>query len=411
MDRRDVLYGLQYGALGRIRRHRSTRTGSNICSSTVSMWSNSGLVVIVLLQVLFLIITTYSRESLAFPEMVRHGYVNCNSCHVSPTGGGILTQYGRELSRELLSQGGTEEESLFAWNTIKTPDWLNLGGDLRGLIVFKDSPIAREGRAIPMQTDLEMVVSTKRFLIGGTVGYNEDPRSEATTSHFISRRHYLAYQLSEELSFRGGRFMPSFGINVADHAIVTKAGLNWNQSSEAYNFESAWLGERFNLIATAVFGRPDNSSLDREKGYALNAAVAFLDKIKVGLSYFQGSDRVQKREASGPWGILGFAPDFFLLTEIDFQNKTSLSTDQQVAGVVNYNKIDYEFFQGFHGFCTIEFERIDFSKNDMPHKFFGLGIQYFPRPHFEISFTLQKQIYTDVDQQTDLAFILLHVYL
>ncbi len=45
---------------------------------------------------------------LGFPEMVRHGYVNCVACHMSPDGGGVLTPYGRSLSKELLSIAGSD---------------------------------------------------------------------------------------------------------------------------------------------------------------------------------------------------------------------------------------------------------------------------------------------------------------
>ena len=31
----------------------------------------------------------------AFPWMIHHGYTNCAQCHVDPSGGGVLTDYGR----------------------------------------------------------------------------------------------------------------------------------------------------------------------------------------------------------------------------------------------------------------------------------------------------------------------------
>ncbi len=46
----------------------------------------------------------------AFPDMIRHNYSNCTICHVSPTGGGLLTPYGRALSVEVLSSWGGETE-------------------------------------------------------------------------------------------------------------------------------------------------------------------------------------------------------------------------------------------------------------------------------------------------------------
>ena len=350
------------------------------------------------------------RIAFSYPEMVRHGYVNCISCHVSPNGGGVLTQYGRELSREVLSHKGVEGESQFAYGVVKPPAWLNLGGDFRNLVLFKDTPTVREGRVILMQADVEAIASYMKFLVGGTVGYREIPNVESTTNNFISRRHYINYRPTDELSFRAGRFQPSYGINTPDHAIVTKRGLNWDQGSETYNLEAAWIGEKYNAFLTGIFGRPDNETLNREKGVAINTAVAFLDRIKTGLSYFYGSNNIQKRQVYGPWAIFGITPYFYFLTELDFQNTTPVSSTPSQSGLVNYNKVDYEFFQGFHAFSTLEFQQTDFSKPDALSKFLGLGLQYFPRPHFELSFTVQRQFIANVNDPTNVAFLLFHFY-
>ncbi len=39
----------------------------------------------------------------AYPWMIKHGYANCATCHSDPSGGELLTGYGRVLSEEFLS--------------------------------------------------------------------------------------------------------------------------------------------------------------------------------------------------------------------------------------------------------------------------------------------------------------------
>src|SRR6185437_3022708 len=80
----------------------------------------------------------------AYPELVRYGYANCTSCHVSPSGGGTLTQYGRELSREVLSTWGFEGEERPAY-FINSPEWLNLGGDYRSVYTYQNTPLVNQG--------------------------------------------------------------------------------------------------------------------------------------------------------------------------------------------------------------------------------------------------------------------------
>src|SRR5262245_57728076 len=79
------------------------------------------------------------EDAHACPDMIRHGYVNCATCHVSPTGGGTLSEYGRALSLEALSTWGNEGESDFLYGVVKPPSWLLLGGDFRMLQVYEDT--------------------------------------------------------------------------------------------------------------------------------------------------------------------------------------------------------------------------------------------------------------------------------
>ena len=59
-----------------------------------------------------LFVFLFTQNVSAFPEMIRHGYINCNACHVSPAGGGLLTAYGRTISKELLSRPAIWQEKL-----------------------------------------------------------------------------------------------------------------------------------------------------------------------------------------------------------------------------------------------------------------------------------------------------------
>ncbi|RYZ63714.1 MAG: hypothetical protein EOP05_23120, partial [Proteobacteria bacterium] len=63
------------------------------------------------LALLLSAVTFVGANAEAYPDLIRHNYVNCTTCHVSPTGGGAMTEYGRAMSHELLSAWGTEREA------------------------------------------------------------------------------------------------------------------------------------------------------------------------------------------------------------------------------------------------------------------------------------------------------------
>lgn len=123
------------------------------------------------LLLLFLVVS--AKQSFGYPEMNRHGYANCTACHVGPNGGGILTPYGRQLSQELLSTWGKEDESKFLYGIFRLPDWLNLGGDFRAVQTYLNSPKIEQGKFIFMQADLEAAASHKRWHLVATLGRQE----------------------------------------------------------------------------------------------------------------------------------------------------------------------------------------------------------------------------------------------
>lgn len=361
---------------------------------------------------IFLFITSlfYSGSLFSFPEMVRHGYNNCTVCHFSPSGGGILTEYGRELSREILSHIAKENEEKFLYNLVRPPKWLNLGGDIRALQLYRDTASVEEAKFILMQADLEAALTYKKFSVIGTVGRKAAAQSSSFTDHLISRRHYLLFQATDELGIRGGRFFPAFGLNIADHPVVTRRGLGWDQGDETYNIEGAWLGETLNAYLTAILGKPDAGKSGQERGIALSSSLFFGDRFKTGISYLYSEDKTERRNLLGPFGILGITPRIFLLTETDLQQKKRKGSEE--FGFVNYQRFDVEFFQGFHLFLSHEISKPDFDTSRSFIRNYGIGFQCFPRPHWEFALQWQKEKNRTVSEKySDLLTFLMHFYL
>jgi hypothetical protein len=346
--------------------------------------------------------------------MVRHGYPNCIACHVSPTGGGVLTPYGRQLSGELLSAPvswlATRDETAFAYGLVTPPEWLQLGGEYRSVYDYQNTPTFRSGGLIFMQGDLEAAAIVDRWTVAASLGYREAESDGASLmDHLISRRHYLLYHLTDELAVRAGRYSFAYGINTADHIISTKQGLGWSPGQEPYNVEASWIGESLNLYLTAVLGRPDDPDLGREHGAAASAGLAFADRYKAGLSLFAGSNRSRSRQVAGPWGILGFTPHLFLLSEFDVQRSTPEGGGTRM-GAVDYQRLDYEFSRGFHVFLTQEFGRLDLSDLNSLSSAYAIGLQAFPRPHWELTLTWQRARQLPATQFDDEAWLLMHFY-
>lgn len=306
-----------------------------------------------------------TKSAWAHPELIRHGYANCNACHVSPSGGGLLNSYGRSLSQALLSTWGTEEEAAPFYGALHWPESLHAQAFIRGVQFIKDTPRYRSGQLLIMQTDLE--ISGNYGKVSGIAAFGLE---------HISPRHYLLLQLGEQSTLRAGKFRTDYGLNLANHSAATRQGLGWGPGSETYNIEWGIQGDLFTGALTAVLGKLDSDSTS-ERGIALSGSTLISERFKIGASFFHGVKPGSSRTLAGPFAILGFTPRFYFLTELDFK-----FTDENF-GYVSYHRIGYDLIQGVQPYLIAETDVSDFKDKATETSGWGIGMMWNPRPHLE----------------------------
>lgn len=308
-----------------------------------------------------------------------------------------------------MSSWGGEKEAGVLHGAVTLPEAFNVGGDVRWIQTYVDNPFIRSFRSVLMQADLEVGVTVKGVTVVATGGYQEPPPNSRFADGLISRRHYVLVPIGDNWTVRAGRFNTAYGIRLADHAVEVKRGLGWDYGTENYNIEVGWLSDPWEIFATGVLGRFDKPSLDREKGAALRIARNIGETTKVGVSYLFGSRDQSNRHLAGAFLMWGLTHRLSVLMEGDFQRL------QPVAGgdywsLVGFTRVGYELTKGFHAFATQElFQPIGVT---MPgRQAYGLGVQWFPRPHFEITAQFQKRKSASFPEFTDMAFAMMHYYL
>lgn len=358
---------------------------------------------------LFIIIAIVSVRAGAFPELVRHGYASCRTCHVSPDGGGVLTPYGRSLSGELLSSWGNEKEAGVLHGAVTLPESIHLGGDVRWIQTYVDNPMIRSFRSMLMQADAEAGVTVEGVTLVATAGYHEPPPGGKFEDGLISRRHYVMLPIGDTISLRAGRFGVAYGLRLADHAVEVKRGLGWDYGTETYNVEAAWLGEQWEIFATGTVGRFDKPELDRDRGLALRVARTIGETSKAGVSYLYGDKASSSRHLTGAFALLGLSHRWSLLLEADLQRMLP-DAGGGYWSLAGYSRLGFEMTKGLHAFATQEiFQPLGVG---MPgREAYGVGLQFFPRPHFEITAHLQKRKSPAFPGFTDMMFAMLHYYL
>jgi len=354
--------------------------------------------------------------AMAYPGMIRNGYVNCTACHVAPSGGGVLTPYGRGMAGEVLSSWSKEGEGDFLWGSFanKLPETLLLGGDTRILGSYYDNPQYKEKRLFLMQTDVEGAYKFGNFTADLEVGYVDGDDLQTL-------RHYLMYNFSEQDALRFGKFRNNYGINTDEHELTIKNNLGWNDETETYNLEYSRLTGGYGIFATALFGAPEGVDTKRglsigrtgyvDHGGSVRASAYIADKYEIGVSGFYGKKLgADWRTTTGPFVVLGFTKRLYYMGELDFQNQTSR------WGVFDFQRIAYEPLQGLQLFLSQELaqpnQTLNSGMTNARLSRYGVGTMFFPRPHFEIDarWQLQEDLYSETSYHS-FAWLMLHYYL
>lgn len=351
-----------------------------------------------------------SAQAWAFPEMIRHHYVNCTACHFSPAGGGLLTPYGRTISSEVLSTWGSEKEARSFYGALDNEtlnSFLQVGGDVRALQFHHENKDVSEGRTIPMQAGLEFVALWKKWTAEIFVGkLDKDWRVDP-----VGTRYYLMYQFLDELTVRVGRFLPVFGIYIPQHTVVTRGSLGFNQGMERNATEVMWAGEKWNFVGTASQSVKDATNSEVETALSTQVNYTMNDSYRVGASLWLGESDIQKRHIVGAHAALGFTEKIYLLTELDYQKKENKGDQTSQGGVYQFAKLGYELYKGFHLQAVEEFSQSNVDNSNTRIESFGPGLLFYPRPHFEFEglYTKKKMAIVSNDYE-DFAYLMMHYY-
>jgi hypothetical protein len=324
---------------------------------------------------LFLLVTCWVKPAEAYAWMIRHDYTGCNQCHADPSGGGLLTDYGRAQSDFLLRMRYGAPESYepprsaeFLFGVVKLPESVLLGGDVRFARLATRVNGQDASRYFFMQADLAGQVAIERVKVNASIGYSErGARSAALTQdiekNLVSRVHWVGVDIGEDRNWqlRAGRMNMPFGIRTVEHTMwvraMTRTDINASQqhgASLAYN--GADLRGEIMLIAGNFQLAPD---VFRERGYSGYLEYAASPHLAFGVSSLVTraekdviSQQSLMRHAHGAFGRYTPIRPLVLLAEANLL--AAAENAGTTTGWVGMLQADVEVTQGLHLIGTTE---------------------------------------------------------
>jgi hypothetical protein len=247
----------------------------------------------------------------AEPMFLSKSETRCTSCHYSPTGGGLLTPYGRLQSRQELSTTSGDSER-FLWGAFDDAlGPVDLGIDARPTQLRVDFPGGTSNRFLLMNADVLAAVQAGGWTFYGQVGR----RPESAGGDIYSYEYWAGKQLSSRWAVRAGRFFPAYGIRFADHTSYNRATLGFDKYDQVLGAEVSHTTERRVLQISAGPGRAESVFNEPGKNpFTTTGRVQFdlnSRNILVGSGLFrtESGEGTRRDVSNGAAGVAyGFSP-------------------------------------------------------------------------------------------------------
>lgn len=356
----------------------------------------------------------------AEPIFLSRQYTRCTNCHFSPTGGGLLTPYGRSLSREELSAtgrgpgspgAGREHEFLFgALGGSSGP--LSLGLELWPSHLRIATPEADATRSMLMNAELIAALRRGNWTFYAELG--RQPRG-ADEHRVDSFEHWASYRAAGGLGVRAGRFLPAYGVKLSDHTALTRAPLGLDTDDQVYAVELSYSSDRQLVQLSAGPGFADRSAehdgrrsftatgrwqLDLTSRAVLVASGLFRD----------ASDGVPRSGAAGL--AFGFAPAqrLALWTQADTRFRAEVG---ETPGQRAYTLLGEAAFEAYRGVWIKVSPQLatEFGDDSAGTLRLSAALDLLPRTHWNVVVSYYRDRDRRTDRTTKVWLAQLHLYL
>jgi hypothetical protein len=347
-------------------------------------------------RMIMLGVLLWSARVLAYPQYQISHDDTCTSCHLSPAGGGLLSENGRIVA-ESFSQWGTSPE--FINGVFDLPSWLALGGDLRWAAgVDHRRPSSTPFVTFPMQAELYGAATFNAISLHVTAGARDPkcdlsspPTSQGCASDYstlyASREHWLQWQQkpgeTTGLFVRAGRFMPVYGLRYVEHPAYTRQYGGTPLYGEAYGVAAEYIESRWELHATGFVHDPLQASTELGNGAAVYGELRVQSKTAIGLESKVDVTTDDRKEYFG-----ATAKHYFGSPGILIQGEGELVHQKVVAGGTANGAVAYALGTYFLGAVMIDLGLGYYSPDAriryLDEEAADLNIHWFPTSHIEL---------------------------
>ena len=257
------------------------------------------------------------RTAHAYPQFQLSRDQACTNCHISPAGGGLLNENGLNVA-EGISQWGTKPE--FMYKRLTPPSWLILGGDLRALTGYFQTPF-RSLAGFPMQGEVYAnAVFGSGLSLHITGGIRPPEKGNEVATVVWSREHYVMWQQhpDEPSGFygRAGHFQPVFGLRLAEHEDFTRRFGGTALDTEPYGASASLVDQAYEVHVTGFIRDRLIDAASVDSGGAFYAEARPTTVVSFGVEGMVTASKDDYKQRGGLTNKVMLPGDVLLETEL-----------------------------------------------------------------------------------------------
>ncbi|MDB4954973.1 MAG: hypothetical protein JWO36_2542 [Myxococcales bacterium] len=327
-------------------------------------------------------------RALAYPQFQLSKDQTCASCHVSPAGGGLLGENGLAVAEQMSTYGGAPEA---AHGKLVGPTWLLVGADFRagaGLIENTGS----HPNAFPMQAEGAAFARHDAWSVYATLGVQQ---GHNPATYLELREHFVMWQqspgASEGLYVRAGRFMPVFGLRLAEHNAYTRQFGQTPLYGETYGAAVEYVQAAWEAHVTGFVHDPIQDPVEHGNGAAVYAEGRVNKIASIGIEGRYANSSDDARTAGGITAKYWIAPADLLLQlegQVIHQSFAAGSSRNQV---VSYLMGSWFFHSGWMLDIGLSQFDQDLKVKEIDTEALDANVHWFATSHWELLLTNRIQ--------------------
>ncbi len=223
-----------------------------------------------------------SGQAHAYPQFQLAYDQTCTGCHISPAGGNLLNENGLAVAE---ANALFPDQPEVMYNALKLPRWFSLGGDFRSGTGYMHTP-TNILTFFPMQYELYAAVTSGSFSVHVNAGPRPAQVGNENATRVWSREHYVMWEQNPGenagLYARVGRFMPVYGLRLAEHPAYTRQYGNTRLYADTYGLHVALIQPKYEAHLTGFIKDPLIDPVDHSSGGMAYVEVRPKETLAIG---------------------------------------------------------------------------------------------------------------------------------